>query len=318
MKKSIIFAIVLSFLSGTVAFADKIDYAKPESAISLGVIIPKQADNLPAGARSYLKNKLKQMASKNGLSSGTMNSRFFITAQVTPLTKDIISGPPQQIAQNLEITLYIADYVDQKVFSTTSLNVKGVGTNETKSLITGIKYINVNNKDVAAFIEDGKQEIISYYNSQCDNIIKEALSLARQKEYELALYKLSAIPSASTCFDKGLETTSLVYQQYIDHLCIVNLAQAKTAWAAEQNSTGAKKAGAFLAYIYPDAKCYDEAMVLYTDIRAKVLDDWIFEMKQYQDMVDLESQRIEAARQVGIAYGENQPEQTITVGWLFR
>ena len=88
------------------------------------------------------------------------------------------------------------------------------------------------------------------------------------------------------------------------------------AWAAEQNATGAQKAGEFLAEIYPDAKCYEDAMNLYKEIKGKVLDDWEFEMKQYQDGIDLEKQRINAMREVGVAFGKGQQPTTTNIGFL--
>ena len=57
-------------------------------------------------------------------------------------------------------------------------------------------------------------------------------------------------------------------------------------------------------------------MALYNEIKAKVLEDWQFEMKQYQDGVDIQKLQIEAARQIGIAYGNNQPNQTTNIEFL--
>jgi hypothetical protein len=71
-----------------------------------------------------------------------------------------------------------------------------------------------------------------------------------------------------------------------------------------------------MSYIYPDAKCYGEAQILHKEIKAKVLDDWKFVMKMYQDQVDLESQRISAWRDVGVAFGKNQQPTTYNVNWL--
>ena len=53
-----------------------------------------------------------------------------------------------------------------------------------------------------------------------------------------------------------------------------------------------------------------------TEIRDKVLADWQFEMKKWQDGIDLESQRIEAMRQIGVAYGNGQQPTTYGLGWL--
>ena len=102
----------------------------------------------------------------------------------------------------------------------------------------------------------------------------------------------------------------------LDYECAQNLAAARQAWAAEQNSKGAYAAGEYLANILPDAGCYDEAMELYREIKGKVLDDWKFEMRKYDDSIDLERRRIDAARQVGVAYGNHQPAQTTTIEFL--
>ena len=130
------------------------------------------------------------------------------------------------------------------------------------------------------------------------------------------MYWISLIPQQSKHYDAALAAGLEIYQAYIDNQCYLNLAAAKTAWAAEQNSKGAYAAGEYLANILPDAKCYAEAMDLYKEIKRKVLDDWKFEMKKYQDGIDLEKQRIDAMREVGVAYGNHQPAQTTSIEFL--
>ena len=318
MKKLFILISAAAMLLFVNKLSAQNEFDQASSRIALSIVLPEQANALPNGAETYLVNKLKQAATMNGLAAEEGYSRFFMTAVITPLTRDIVAGPPQQIAQNLEITLYIADAFDQKIFATTSVNAKGVGTNETKAYNDAVKHINPNSKQFKEFAETGKAKIIAYYEAQCDNIIKKAQSMAKQKNYEAAIYELTAIPDVCKCYDRALEATAEIYQQYIDYLCDVNLANARMAWAAEQNSEGAKKAGEYLAYIYPDAKCYKEGMDLYREIKGKVLDDWKFEMKIYQDGVDLEKERIKAWRDVGVAYGNHQQPISNYVNWLLR
>jgi len=282
------------------------------------VLVPEGLDGFPDAAKNVLTNKLTQVAAANGVSAFEGFGRFFITAIPSVMTKDIVPGPPQQIAQNLDVTFYIADYFDQKIFASTTISCKGVGTNENKAYIDAIKNISANSPKLKDFLEKGKQKIIDYYVAQCDNIINKAKSIAGQKNYEEAIYMLTSIPEAvPDCYAKSLKETQIIYQQYVDYLCDVNLAHAKNAWAAEQNSTGAQKAGEYLNYIYPDARCYGEAQKLHKEIKGKVLDDWKFVMKIYQDGVDLEKQRIKAWRDVGVAYGRNQ-QPTYNVLWIVR
>ena len=47
-----------------------------------------------------------------------------------------------------------------------------------------------------------------------------------------------------------------------------------------------------------------------------MLADWEWEMKKYQDGVDLEKQYVEAWTEVGVAYGNNQQPVTTYIGWL--
>lgn len=285
--------------------------------ITLSVIVPEQQDPLPAGAESYLVNKLTQVAINNGIAAGRDFGRFFIAANIGMATKNILPGPPTQISQNMEVTLYIADYFDQKIYSSTTIKATGVGTNETKSFINALQNMPVKSQQLNRFVTEGKDKILAYYRQQGDLIIQQAKTLAAQRKYEEAFFLLTAIPDAvRDVYERAMDVTLEIYQSYVDYLCEVNLAKARAAWAAHQNSEGAEAAGVFLSQIYPDAKCHAEAMELYTEIRDKVLADWQFEMKKWQDGIDLESQRIEAMRQIGVAYGNGQQPTTYGIGWL--
>ena len=58
-------------------------------------------------------------------------------------------------------------------------------------------------------------------------------------------------------------------------------------------------------------------MDLYKDIKAKMKDDWNFEMREkYKDDIALRKQAIEAARAVGVAFGEGQQPQTTNLMWM--
>jgi hypothetical protein len=284
----------------------------------MSVIIPDDIDGIPAMANTALTNKLYQVATANGVGGTDGFVRFFITAIPAVMTKDVLPGPPQQIAQNLEITFYIADNFDQKIFASTTISCKGVGTNDAKAYLDAIKNVSATSPQLRVFVETGKQKIIDYYALQCDNIIQKASTLAFQKAYEEAIYWLTSIPDAVTdCYPKALLETQRIYQQYIDYLCDVNLAHAKSAWVAEQNTSGAQKAGNYLRFIYPEARCYYDAEILYNEIKAKILDDWDFVMNMYHDRIDLESQRIDAWRDVGTSYGNNQQPNN-NIHWLVR
>ena len=224
-----------------------------------------------------------------------------------------------QFSENLDVTFYIVDNIDQKIFSSVTVSARAVDASEEKVLNKAIRSINVRSPQITKFVNEGREKIVAYYVAQADRIIAKARTLARQRQYEAAFYELSAIPEAcGAAYDKAMAAGTEIFQEYVDYMCDVNLAQARSAWMAQQNSDGAYEAGGYLSQILPDAKCYGEAMGLYQEIKGKVLDDWKFEMQQYNDQVSLERSRIDTWRQVGVAYGQNQKANTYNVTWLVR
>lgn len=290
----------------------------PESTLALRVLVEEPIEPAPPTSKQLLENKLNQLLTQNGVASMDYLGQFFITVRVNPLSKDILGTAPTKISETMEVALYIADYYNQVVFSTTSATVKGIGETDAKCYLNALRQLKLNTPQMQQFVDEGKKKIIAYYNSQADRLITQAQTLSKMKNYEEALWIISTIPAECDKYDQALKAGLAIYQEYTDHLCDVNLAKARNAWASEQNALGAQAAGEFLSQIYPDAKCYGEAMALYTEIKGKVLDDWKFEMKIYQDGVDVERERIHAIRDIGVAYGQGQQPVTTHIANFIR
>jgi hypothetical protein len=315
--KKVIFFICAAFMCLNV-------FAQQSSAyLPLSIIIQDLPQPFPENAKTQLHGKVSQMLTANGLGSYNSYSGFFITAVANPINKEVAPGAPAQIFQTLEITFYIADYERQLVYSTYSVTTKGVGTTEAKSYLDAFKRIRVNTPEAAAFIAKGRDKIVSYFDAEAENIFAKARQLAQQHNYEAALYELSNFPSVCSSYAKSLEVGNEIYQHYIDYQAQQYLQKAKAAWMSQQNSAGADAAGEWLSQILPEATCYPEAVELYNEIKKKVLDDWKWEMKKYEDSLDLEKRklatedkRVSAWKEVGVAYGQNQQPVTTHVNWL--
>lgn len=229
--------------------------------ISLTPVIPDELQTVPKYAKKMLQNKLKQVATRNGLGGGA-NPRFIITADADIVTKDVTPTAPPQIAVTLGVNFYIADVVEQKIFSSAYLELKGVGTNENKAYIGAIKKIAPRNPQLRAFIEQGKTKIIEYYNSQCDNIITDAQAKASMKDFGRAIFTLTSIPDVcKECYDKAMALVPDVYQQYMDDQCQKDLSKAKAAYGNKDIEETMK----WLSKIQPDSKCYEDAQTLYAE-----------------------------------------------------
>ena len=272
---------------------------------------------IPTGAKNLLLTKLNQITSNNGMGGSQANPRFIITANVNVGTKDIIAGPPQMIAQNLDVTLFIGDAYTNTIFSNTTLNLKGVGTNENKVFIDALKTINPKNKEVLAFLEEGKTKIINYYSTNCDFIIKDAQTLVKQEKYDEAIYQLSLVPDVcKDCYFKCLDTLTQIYQQKIDADCKVKFNEAKVTWTAAQTPNGAEKAGDILSTINPMANCQTDVTAFIKTIEAKLKADekarWQFKMKQYADKIAMQKEQVRIAEEKGKrddTYRENQAQR---------
>ena len=305
---------IATFLFGGLA----LNAQSQKCELPLMVLIPEQAEDVPSAARSYLANTLTKVAVDNGLAASGDYAQFLITPQFSVLSKQILPGPPRSFIYEFDITLYIGDYLGEKVFASTSKTIKGVGENETKAYINAVRNINPKAQDIQSFVSEGKNKIITYYDNNYQTIIKKAQALATQKQFEEAMFYLMAVPECSRGFEATMKVAGTVYQQYIDDLCNRNFARARAVWAAQQNRDGAAEAGEYLSYIYPDAKCYGDAMALHREIKSRIGEEWDFVMRYYNDQVSLEQQRINAWKEVGVAYGRNQQPVTTSVYWLPR
>lgn len=310
--KRIIAAFFFSIIAGTTYTQVKLD---DFGRIILNTYLSEKIE-LPLDAKNLLTTKLNQIASNNGMGGSQVNPRFIITANVNVGTKDIIAGPPLMIAQNVEVTLFVGDAITNTIFSSTTLSLKGVGTNENKAFIEAIKTINTNNKEVIAFLENGKNKIIDYYTTQCDFILKQSNTLAEQFKFEEAIYQLMLVPeTCKDCYFKSKDAANEIFKKKIESDCTEKVKQAKLIWASENNEHGAQKASEIMISIIPSDNCRDEINKLSDEIKKKLQADqqkkYDFKMLEMQKKYETEQKRLEAQREIAVEEAENQPK-TVT------
>lgn len=307
----------LSFSQNELGSAD--DYSR----IALDVFIPDQVEDMPNNAKSLLVSKLTQAVANKGMGGGGVSPRFLLTAKMEQLTKDVVPSAPTMQAYTFEVYLYIVDFVDNNIVSSVSFTTKGAGSNSNKAYTNALRSVNLKNSIVDHFLDEGKRKIIAYYNSRCDFVIARAKSLAVQNQFAEALNTMSSIPEVcKDCYMKALGEVGPIYQDMIDHDCQIMVNVANSVFAADPTSNGAMTAGAVLAQIDPDSRCYNDSQRLISKMAAKVLKDeqrdWSFMKHVYENETMLESLRIRAFRDVGVAYGRNQRPTYNNIMWVFR
>ena len=310
MKKLILVLLGFVLINSTNA-QNNLGKSDDLARIVISSYVSDQVEGISDITMQSLSNKLDQITTNAGLGGG--ESRFIITPSVSVLNKEVTSTTPTMIALSLNVTFYIGDGMDGTKFSSYTISTKGVGTTETKAYLMAFKNIKTNDPGFTTLIEKGKAKIIEYYNSKCDFLIKQAQTSAKQDKYDEAIYSLTQIPEVcKDCYMKAMDAVAPIYKAKAEKQCKILLTQARSTWAAGQDVNSANSVSEILGQVDPNTSCYPEVRKLVQEVgqRVKELDkrEWNFKLKEQQDDVNIRMATIKAARDVGVAYGRNQPK----------
>lgn len=212
--------------------------------INLNIFIPADSllidETLRHGEYNFMKktltNKLRSYVARNGFSGMNRSPRFMLFPTLILHEREYTPTAPTMIIQKMELSLYIADYHDQKTFAVETIDIQGVGKTREKAIRDAFKNINYS-PTLQNFLNNGKQRILTYYNDQCDFIKKEVEMLAETHRYETAFKILLQIPQASKeCYDEAMKMIPDYYKQLDKRRCYQNLQKATVAWASKSRS----------------------------------------------------------------------------------
>lgn len=288
------------------------------NGIQLYLYAPNQVENIPESSMEYLLNNLSSAVTADGLAAqNEYMTQFVLMPKVNVASKNIITNTQTQVVLNIDISLQVIDGMSGTLYASSTVNVKGVGTNETKAYNSAFRSINKKQQQIVVLAKTAKQKILSYYEAEAGNIIKKANLLAAKNNYEEAFYLLSMIPSQCSKFDASISAGLSLWEKYKNYSCNTNLAKAEAIWISGQDYNAAIEAGKYLSQILPDTECYGKAIQLYNEIKKKVGDLWKFEMKQYDTESELKKAKILAFQAIGVAYGRGQQPKVIVNNSMF-
>ena len=287
MRNLIIILLIFPFTIVSIA-QTKDDIGK----ITIHAYIPSY-EEIPDEAEKLLQTKLSQIITTNGIADNEMSNRFVLTAKVNIISKDIVASAPQRISQKMELTLMIGDIQEDKLYSSFTLSLIGIGTNLTKSYISAFKNININNPQIKKFIEDSKPKIVSYYQNNCESLIKEAERFRQIGQYDKAIYQLASVPNVcNECYEKCSTLSIQIYKEKIQVQDESLLQKAKNEWAKSPNEQGANYAFNFIDKISTTSLLQSQVDELTNEITEKLKDDekrrWKFKLEQYRDNIERE------------------------------
>lgn len=254
----LLFLITLSF---NFSFSQEAETLDDLNRISFFTdVVPN--NSIERSAKSNLIKKLDKILLMESLGS-SLNDRFGLVAVPSINTFEKTSGTPAKYYFDIDVDIYAVDYLEKRQFGFFSYEgLKGINSNKQRAVIAALREFKPS-ADFSTFLDKTKIKIIKYYNTNCDFILKESETLAKNDQFDEALFNLSSIPNVSSnCFDKGQELLASIYQLKLERECQSTVSRAKTLIAAESW----KEAAGVLQGVLSGISCYDEVLTLISKI----------------------------------------------------
>lgn len=282
-------------------------------AQNVGISAQIVDEKIPEEAARQLETKLQNALISNGFVNNGYVERYVLTAKVDITQKDISPTTPARISEKMDITLMVGDVIENKLYSSVTLSVAGIGTNDNKTFINAFRNIKEDNPKIQEMLNDAKTKIWDYYTNHCSEIIQKSNSLSSTQSYDEAIFLLSSVPNiCDDCFMQCQQQAGVVYQQKIDSEATTLLEKAKTAWAVNQNEQGAKEVANIICQINPKSSIYNQVLSLRNTVNKKLQADekreWDLKMKQYEDNQAFKRSLVDAATAIGVSWARNQPK----------
>ncbi|MCM1370105.1 MAG: hypothetical protein NC204_07000 [Candidatus Amulumruptor caecigallinarius] len=294
--------------------------------IPMTVAPPYEGDVVSPKVEQRLESKLKSIVSRAGI-VGAPGSQFFISGRFDTGYAELTSGPTPAHYVNTTLSFFIGDAESHKIFSTLTLDLKGVGSTEEQAYNKAISSINFNNPEFRQFVEAGKKKILEYYNSNYPKILAKAKTAASQRNYEEAMYYATQIPECCAGFGQAQQVISSAYTARTAYEGDQLLSKAQAEWAADPTDEGARRAYEYINQIDPASPAATKAKQLGELMRKTVKSNWDFEnVQKYKDELALKKQRmnnaasiekarIESARAIGVAWAKAHSNRTVVYNY---
>lgn len=301
--KNIYFIIIVSLFS----FISKAQTSKDIGKISLSVVVPEYMEDLSDSQLSKLDTKISQIVTASGLSDSGYNNNFVIYPKFAINETNVVEGGMQNITVvSIELSLFVKQVDSNILFSTISKAIKGSGSSKELAITNAITKIAVNDPGYKKFIDESKTKIFKYYETKCSDLIKKSDAYVKTQQFEEALGLLMSIPDAVSCYSQVQVKAIEAYKGFQKKNCAKQIQLARNTIAAN-NYVDALN---ILSDIDPSSPCFKEsqtiAKTVETKVNAEEKKQWDFQMKQYNDEVSLEKQRVNAIKDIAVSYYKSQ------------
>lgn len=270
------------------------------------VVMPEHIEELDEAQKNYLSSKLEQLVVSQGITSDFFYTQFVLTADVAGMQKEIVPTIPVSVTCQYDVIVKLVDRAGMKTMAIRTVNVRGAGNSEAKAMQNALRLINFQNKNLIDFIKGAKSKILAYYNEHATQIVAKAHRLANLDKYEEAFNLLASVPECCDKYDEVTREIISIYPKARDKVGEKFLKEARRIWTVDPTGVAAEEACYWLSLIDPKSSAYAGGEKLYAEIKDRVKVEVQHEMKVYDDNVDLIKEQINAAKEIGMAYGKGR------------
>lgn len=164
-------------------------------------VMPVSTENINDNAAEMLYSRLNQAVSLNGMASTDNSNKFLLIPSVTITSIEQTTTAPIQYLAEIEISLFLVDNSRKLLISQEIITRKGVADDEKNAVLEAIKSLKGRDPKLKKLIVNGKNEIIEYYNTECEKVIETIATYIEMEMYDEALNELNAIPQIDAELD---------------------------------------------------------------------------------------------------------------------
>ena len=280
--------------------------------VYIGVVCPESLDYFSQAGLTRLSQKMEQIATYNGVAA-FYDGAFVMFPMLAVYDFQTVEGGMKAIQTlKIDITISVIQLETRTIIGSVPIVLSGGGFSVEEATSNAISKINISDARYSKFISDCKQRIIDYDEKNCKSSILKAKTLAAQHRYEEALALLALYPESLPSYELVSSAIVDIYLDYQKSRSAQLVLEAKSAIAVRDYYLAAD----ILSEVDPESPSYEEALALIEVVKKNVDEDRREAIESawriYDSEVELEKLRINAAKEVAMAYYSNQPQINYT------
>lgn len=255
--------------------------------------------------QNQLENKMKTILLANGIMEG-YNTRYLLVTQIAINGSTVVEGIQKISVVKFDMTLQVKSWSDEMVFASESIFISDSGSTDSEALKNAISKIKPDDGRTKRFFKNASENILLFYEKECQNLMAQAERYAASKDFATALSILSGIPQAATCHGEANRMLEIYYKEHQHQTCNSNLQRARMYTANKEFQNALH----YLGRIDRETSCVKEADALLTEIGSKIdADDqkeWDLLMMRQEGVVDAAKVREEILNKILEGYNHEK------------